>query len=564
MTLMLEREAELAEPRPMFVAPEWIQHHCVIPDGFRRGAPFRLYDYQLLYIRNFYLVRGDATWTPGSPLLASAFTYRRGLLVGPQKVGKNPLIAAQVCLEGVGPALFAGFAGFDEGYSCAEHGCACGWEYPYDEGEPKGMLWPTPLIQITAFSQESTDNTYGALRPMIELGSLADVIPKTGEEFIRLPGGGRIDAVTSSASSRLGNPTTFTPQDEVGIWTRVNKMERLADTQYRGLAGMGGRASLTTNPWDPAENSVAQTQFESKATDIYRQYTRPPSNLSFANKAERRKLFRIVYPPDVLRDNEPPGHVDLDSIEAEAADLIVRDAHQAMRFFGNIIVAGAGHAADPDLWDSLARPHDVEPGTPIGIGFDGSISDDATILQACTADGYGFLLGAWVRPSGSAFLAWQATHAGKDWSVPRNEVHEAVAAAFQRYRVGKMLCDPPHWWTELGTWTAQYGEDIVDKLDTNQTRQFSPVVDRWRTAITEGTHTHDGNPIIAAHVKASHLQKVRNADASDDGRTQYTLIKGPDRRKIDGAIADCLALEAASTMAPDKPSAYEERGLIAV
>ena len=66
------------------------------------------------------------------------------------------------------------------------------------------MPWPTPLIQITAYSQEQTDNIYDALRPMIDGGPLHEIIPKTGEEFIRLPGGGRIDAVTSSAQSTAG------------------------------------------------------------------------------------------------------------------------------------------------------------------------------------------------------------------------------------------------------------------------------------------------------------------------------------------------------------------------
>jgi hypothetical protein len=35
-----------------------------------------------------------------------------------------------------------------------------------------GMPWPTPLIQITAFSEEQTDNIYDALRPMIDDGPL--------------------------------------------------------------------------------------------------------------------------------------------------------------------------------------------------------------------------------------------------------------------------------------------------------------------------------------------------------------------------------------------------------
>jgi hypothetical protein len=529
----------------MWVALEWIEAHCIVPDGFRKGQPFHLYEYQGQYLANFYLVHGDVVWIPENPILGPAFVYRRGLLVGPQKIGKNPLIAAQVTLEGVGPALFAGWAGKDDGYSCREHGCRCGWEYQYDPGEPMGMRWPTPLIQITAFSEDSTENTYDALRPMIDDGPLHDLIPKTGEDFIRLPGGGRIDTVTSSNQSRLGQRTTFVPQDELGLWTAQNKMVKLAHTQYRNLSGMSGRASLTSNAWDPAENSVAQQEFESSADDIYRQYVEPPRNLSYMDRRERHKIHRIVYPADVLRENG--GHLDLDSIEREAADLVEKDPPEARRFYGNERVAGAGHAVDPDVWDALARPTGKPPaGTEIGIGFDGSQYSDATVLRGCTRDGYSFDLGVWL-PS-------------QDSPVPRTEVHAAVASAFDTYRVGRMLCDPPKWFTEIEGWQAKYGEDsngdaIVRPLDTNQARKFAPAVDRWLTGIAEGIHTHDGEALASEQVKAAHKQKVHLAEVEGD-RTMYVLVKGSDKRRIDGAVADVLAYEAAMTMpATSQPEA---------
>src|SRR6185503_6202554 len=103
--------------------------------------------------------------------------------------------------------------------------------YVYDPGEPMGRPWSTPLIQITATTEDQTDNTYDALRPMIDKGPLAELITKTGEEFIRLPGGGRIDAVTSKATSRLGQRITFAAQDEVGLWTKTTRMDKVADTQ---------------------------------------------------------------------------------------------------------------------------------------------------------------------------------------------------------------------------------------------------------------------------------------------------------------------------------------------
>jgi len=540
--------------KPLWVALAWIEAHCVVPDGFKRGEPFKLYAYQGAYLRDFYAVREDAVWKPESPDLATAFVYRRGILVGPQKVGKNPLIAAQVTLEGVGPALFAGWAGTDEGYVCAEHGCRCGFEYHYEPGEPKGMAWPTPLIQITAFSEESTENTYDALRPMIELGPLADVIPKTGEEFIRLPGGGRIDTVTSSAQSRLGQRVTFVPQDEVGIWTPTNKMTRVADTQYRGLAGMGGRASLTTNAWDPAEGSVAQREYESAATDIARHFAQPPRTLSYGNKAERRKIHRTVYPPDVLKENN--GHIDLDSIEAEAADLVEKDAAQAERFYGNRLVAGAGAAVDAAVWEDLSRRTGVSPGAYIGIGFDGSFSQDSTALIGCTPEGHSFVLGIWERPPG----------APSGWRIPRLAVAAAVEEAFSKYRVGRMLCDPWKWETELEMWAEKHGEEVVLAFNTNQTTRHAAALSRWLTGISESTHTHDGDDRLRDHVLAAHLKKVRPTQ-TEDGRTLYVLAKGDDGRKIDAAVADVLAYEAAMTMPPAPPpfvSVYETRGVLSV
>lgn len=526
----------------MTVAPSWIEAHCVIPDGFRRGAPFRLYDYQLEYFAGFYLVRGSAEFDAENPVLAPAFRYRRGLLVGPQKLGKGPHTAAHVCLEGAGPALFAGWAGSDDGYACRDHGCGCGWEFPYEPGEPMGMPWPTPLIQITALSEEQTENIYDAFRPMVDYGPLADLIPKTGEEFTRLPGGGRIDTVTSSAQSRLGQRVTFVPQDEVGLWTKQNKMTKVADTQYRGLAGMGGRASLTTNAWDPSEQSVAKQEFDSGAADVLRQMVVPPKNLRFTNQQDRRKIMRLVYPRDTWRQNG--GHVDLDAVEAEAMDMAKRDPAQAERFFGNILAAGAGRAVDPDVYVKLPRRPAPADGSVIGLGFDGSVSGDATVLRGCTPDAFRFTVGVWVRPEGTR---------GRDWRVPRSEVHAAVAEAFRRWRVGRMFCDPPKWHTEIESWANLYGDEVVLAFDTNQDRRMGAAIDRWRTGFAERAGGHDGDPVVSEHVLNAHLRKTRALAEDEDGRTMYRLVKGDDGGKIDGAVADVLALEAAMTMPEVEP-----------
>lgn len=467
-------------------------------------------------------------------MLAPAFRYRRVGMVGPQKLGKDPLEAFHICIEGAGPALFGGWAGADDGYACRDHGCPCGWEYPYDPGEPMGMHWPTPLIQVTAVSEDATDNTYAALRPMIDEGPLHDVIPRTSEEFIRLPGGGRIDVVTASAKSRLGQRITFASQGEAGLWHKRDGMigqRGVADTQYRGLGGMGGRAAWHTNAWDPAEESLASVEWKAQDPGVYIQFDRPPSGLKFTVREERWRIYRAVYPADVLRENG--GHLDLDSVEGEALGLVRKgDAPQAARFYGNQLVTGAGRAFDVDVWASrVVREHPCPPRTPVALGFDGSKSGDHTALIAtCVACGYQWPLGVWDP----------ADHGGE---VPRDVVDIEVARAFTDLAVTRMYADPPYWRDELASWIAAYGPDRVMKWETWRNRQMGFACRQFAQAITDGALSHVDHRVFAEHIGNAQRKDLNERD--DKGAHLWTLQKEtPDSpRKIDAAVAAVLSWE---------------------
>lgn len=339
----------------MWVVPAWIEAHCVVPDGFHRGKPYELVDWQLWCTLRHYQVRPDAVpagtmrddGTQVAP--ASAFRFRRSQVVGPQKCGKGPWAASIVAAEGVGPVVFDGWAGADDGFACVDHGCSCGFEYPYAPGEAMGRAWPTPLIQLTATSEDQVDNVYRPLKAMIRQGPLS-MRMLIREDFIRLPNDGEIAVVTSSAASRLGNPVTFVVHDESGLYTKANKLASVADTQRRGVAGMGGRSLETTNAWDPSENSVAQQTAEATADDIARFHRVPPANLSYRNKRERRKIHELVY--------RGSWWVDLDVIEAEAAELLETDPGQAERFYGNRPQRGRGTWLPDGLWASAMVARD--------------------------------------------------------------------------------------------------------------------------------------------------------------------------------------------------------------
>lgn len=544
--------AEEPDPRftvdfpTLWVTLDWIPQHCVIPDGFRRGQAFQPLDWQLWCQANFYRVRRNAVWNPQDPILGTAFHYRRGSIVLPQKAGKGPYTATQCCVQGVGPALFAGWAKGGEVWDCRDHGCGCGWVYEYQPGEPMGMRWPTPLIQVTAYSEDATDNVYDALRPMIDLGPLSDLIPKTGEEFIRLPGGGEIAVVTSSAQSRLGNRVTYAPQDEVGIYTVPNGMVKVAETQRRGAAGMGGRVEETTNAYDPSEHSVAQRTAESAKSwdpasipldqrvvagagkDVFRFHPQAPAGLSYLDKRERRRVHRFVYGSSL---RERGGHVDLDSIEAEASELLERDPVQAERFFGNRCKMGRGSWLKDGLWADRQALRAVLPGERICVGFDGSDSEDWTALRAETLDGFGFT--PTFGPDAAPTL-WDPHMF--DGRIPRGQVHAAVDEIFGRYRVVRMYCDPRDWQTEIEAWALRHGSRRVFEWATNRIVQMHQSLLRFVTDLATDSYTHDG-----CNVTASHVDNARKIPKPGE---RYILGKPSEHQKIDAAMAATLAHEA--------------------
>ena len=349
---------------------DWIEEHCVVPDGEHMGEPFRLTDEQLTYLVHHYRLKPDAN----QHAWQTAWKYTRSLLVRPQKWGKAPLTSAMIAAEAVAPVVFAG------------------WD---SAGEPVGRPWPTPIIQVTAYSEDQTDNIWKVLRPMIELGPLAELIPDTGETRINLPGSGWIEPVTSKALSRLGARITFAPQDEVGTWVSDN-MRYLADTQYRGLSGTGGRAALSTNAWDLSDNSVAQQIDESGDESDYVDHVDGRiAGLSYRNKRDRARIHRKVYGDSAMKLDRHgvwiSGWVNLDRIEIDAEKLVKKDPAQAERFYGNINTTGSGAWFEDGQWSSKLLVRDRPKSQPVCLGFDGSDSNDWTGILLETMDQHQFM-----------------------------------------------------------------------------------------------------------------------------------------------------------------------------
>lgn len=494
----------------------YIEAGCAIPDGAHVEEPFILTDEQLRFILWHYRLHPDAVVDLDKP--SGAFVYRRSQIVRPQKWGKGPLAAAMVCAEADGPVLFGG------------------WDA---DGEPVGRPWPTPLIQVTAVSEDQTDNIWRALVPMIELGPINADMPDTGETRINLPGGGRIEPVTASARSRLGQRITFTVQDQTESWLKTNGGHRLADNQRRNLAGMGGRSIETPNAWDPSEKSVAQLTYESKLPDVHIDYPRPARG-GVKNKRQRRQALVVAY-GDSAR-TPPDGRwrawVDLDRIDAEAEELIKRgDPGQAERWFLNRILPGADAAFDPDEWKRLGHSEQKIPkGALVTLGFDGARRRDATgIVATEVATGHQVVVHVWERPD----------NADEDWEVPEAEVDAKMTWAFEHWSVWRLYGDPPWWESTMDKWAGRWTKERVVSWWTNRKRPMAMALRAFRTSIGADELTHDGNETYATHI--GNARRVNHPGMlDDDGTPLWTIAKDrPDSpNKIDLAVAGCLSWEA--------------------
>lgn len=504
-----------------FLQTDWIEQHCLVPGGVFEGEEFVLNGWQLYCTVTHARIRPDAVYDPSR--LAAPFYYRRSVVVGPQKSGKSPWGAATVLVEAVGPSTFAGWATGDEVYRCSENHCGCGWEYFYQPGEAMGLPRRKALVALVALAEAQTANVFEPLRSMILTGPLQEFMKVRGN-FVRLPNEGEIQAVTSKAGTKLGRPYTFALGDESGLYTAGNKVLNAWQTIRRGVTGMQGRTMELTNAWDPMDNSAAQQAAESRTGDINFYYQKPPAELDYKRKADRRKIHRLVY-------KDSPW-VDPSLIDKEADELVETDPTQAERFFGNRLVQGLGSFLTEELWEKrFAEVASTE--RRICLGFDGSRSDDWTALRAETIDGYRFTptYGPDKRPT-----FWDPAEWGGE--IPRGEVAAAVDEVMRTYKVDRMYVDPRHWETQADAWALEFGEKKVIPWYTNRITQMHEALTRYLTDLSEGSTNHDQDKTAQLHALAA--RKV--AKPGD----RYVLGKHSEKQKIDILMADILGHEAAA------------------
>lgn len=492
---------------------EWIEANVRIPDGYRQGEEFKLTDEMWRFLLHHYrLYPHAAPWPAEDGLRYTGAQLRRS-----QKWGKDPLGAAIILAEALGPSRF-------DGWNAA--------------GDPVGAPYPTPLIVCLGTSEDQTDNTYRPLLSMIRLGDLINLPGiDAGETRVTLPSGGKIEPVTTSAKARLGAPMTFVTITESHLFTLQGGYRRVCGAVKRNVAGMDGRWLELTNAWDPTEGSEAQVTAESGDERVYVDTVEP-------NRVDDLTDDATLY-AELLRQygdsaRERGGWVNIRGrIFHEVRSNRYLEADRR-RFFLNEIVVGEAIFVDPTRWDLQARPGEtLAPKEPIALGFDGAKYRDATALVASRmSDGRLFELHIWEKPA----------TAGRDWKVPTVEVDRTVLETFGAYQVTVMFADPYRWQDYLDAWAQKLGQDRIIEFPTNVEQRMDRAIERFSTAFSNLEIAHDGSPTMTTHFKNAVIvkgsrKKPRPGEEESLATHHLKLAKRGDGLLIDGAVAGVLAHE---------------------
>src|SRR5882757_4153985 len=296
-----------------------------------------------------------------------------------------------------------------------------------------------------------------------------------------------------------------------------------------------------TNAWDPSERSVAQQTWESKAPGVFLDYRPPRVHVDLDDDQALRAELLYVY-GDAAWENG--GWVRVERIMEEVRNPGTGEG-EARRFFLNEVTVGSKDAVDTLKWTAQARPNQpLEPDERICLGFHGALSRDATSLCASRlSDGRLYHLRSWEKPYG---------HTG-DWAVPRAEVNEAVADAFDAYEVVAMMASPHGWQDEINTWAGQYdkvdGETKVLELWLNSEMRMDQLIERFLTAHRGDDLTHDGSDILTSHALGAALANGKRrpaAEERDPGTPENYLrvVKKSHAQSMSAFMGALLAYEA--------------------
>jgi phage terminase large subunit-like protein len=478
------------------------------------------------------------------------------LLSRPKGRAKSELAGMVGCAEALGPVRFA----------------------RWDGDRPVAAPVTYPFLRCLATEENQSGNTFGNIAFMLHPDTCSDELRDVygqidaGNDWqtstrIYLPDGGEIRPSTASSAAKDGGKETFVVPDEIHLYT-LPETRGMYATVMRNLT-----KRRAADPWAMATSTMHAPGAGSVSEDVHKQAAKDPTILLDHRQApvglddidgDRDQLIAAL----AEAYGDFAQHMDLEGL---ADKILSGQLEQPERYFLNRPVADGTKLMDARSWDGQRRELTLEPGDPVGVGWDGSEgSPDADYWP----DNCGLVA---VRLTDRAVfrLGWWGKTLPGPWEPPRDEIDERVAEVFATYRVARMYAEPRGWSSEIRQWGLRHrgpkDEDLVVEWPIQREREMAQRLDEFLVAVRTGQLIHDGDELVREHVLNAH-PNVKRAPASDpEGRRERVLARKEhkrSRKKIDlfdaAVLADAAAQDAvaAGWTAEPKTSIYETRGLL--
>jgi phage terminase large subunit-like protein len=382
---------------------------------------------------------------------------------------------------------------------------------------------PGAEVYSVAGDRDQARLVFGAAKRMVELdGELAEECRIYRDAIEHRPSGSVYRALSAEAPLKEGLSPTLTVVDEVHVidedlWSVFAlAMGARIDPMQVGITTAGarydsrGRETLCYRLFEYGKRVAAG---EIDDPSLYFEWWSAPEDLDYRLPS----TWRIANP--ALGDILDPEQ--LHSAIGPTPEPEYRTKHL------NQFVATISAAIPTGTWEGLGRPERVvKADEPVVLGFDGSWTGDSTALMGCTLDMHLFEIACWERPIGDVH-----------WRVDMETVDAAIEAAYGRYKVIEMACDPHEWRAQIQEW--QRKRRAVIEWPTNSLERMIPAWKEFYAAVMEARLTHDGSPGFARHV-ANAVLKI------DQRGARPTKEYRSSERKIDRLIAALIARDRAA------------------
>lgn len=409
------------------------------------------------------------------------FLWRKGVLQRLKGWGKDPLIAVICLVEMLAPCRFKEWSAF---------------------GLPVGRPVTSPLVQVSAVTQEQSYNTGDMFPILLTNKCIREYGVKPGIDLVRARNGrAKIQMITSSPRAMEGKRVTFAVLNEVHQWVDSNGGPAMYRAVSRNLAKIADARFLAiTNAYMPGEGSVG----EMLRSDFEKAGINGRSSSLLYDSIEADPRAPIVGPLVQFAVEGVRGDatwLDLEAIEDEMATESI-DIALSRRFWLNQIVASDDRIYGPEDWDHLGSlDNRLRRGDKIVLGFDGGKTDDATALIAIR------MKDQCVFP----LQIWEMDHRrkGDNEVIDYAAVDYQVRQAFKMYDVHAFYADVAGWEPWILEWTEEFQDSLGVKASErspigvdmrgNQAR-LVPAHEALIEAIRQGRLKHDEDMILRRHI----------------------------------------------------------------